>query len=79
MLWLTTFDTIVLLALHLEASEAVMLAILAPMLPLAYPVAHLAVARARRGEVAAGSCQVPARTAMRTTAGASQMPPLPGE
>lgn len=49
--WLTTFDTIALLGLHFEASEAVMLAILTPMLPLAFPTAHFAVARARRGEV----------------------------
>jgi hypothetical protein len=51
MLWLTTFDTIVLLALHFEASETIMLAILTPLLPLAYPVARFAVARARRGDV----------------------------
>jgi len=49
--WLVVIDTIVLLALHYQASEAVMLAILAPLLPLAYPVARFAVARARRGEV----------------------------
>jgi hypothetical protein len=49
--WLTTFDTIALLGLHFEASEAVMLAILTPLLPLAFPAAHFAVARARRGEV----------------------------
>jgi hypothetical protein len=51
LLWLTTFDTIVLLALHFEAGEAVMLAILTPLLPLAFPAARFAVARARRGAV----------------------------
>jgi hypothetical protein len=51
LLWLTTFDTIVLLALHFEAGEAVMLAILTPLLPLAFPAARFAVARARSGEV----------------------------
>jgi hypothetical protein len=51
LVWLTTFDTIALLALHFEASEPVMLAILTPLLPLAFPAAHFAVARARRGEV----------------------------
>jgi len=51
MLWLVVIDTIVLLAVHFQASEVVMLAILTPLLPLAYPVARFAVARARRGEV----------------------------
>ncbi|HSG01695.1 MAG TPA: hypothetical protein VLA20_11205, partial [Vicinamibacterales bacterium] len=51
LLWLTVMDTIVLLALHFEARETVMLAILAPQLPLAYLAAHFAVARARRGVV----------------------------
>src|SRR5437762_12829338 len=40
-----------MLALNLKASELVMLAILAPHVPLAYLVARSAVARARRGEV----------------------------
>ena len=48
---LVTVDTIVLLALHFKAREPVMVAILAPQLPLAYVVARLAVARARRGDV----------------------------
>jgi hypothetical protein len=51
MVWLTTFDTIALLGLHFEAGEPVMLAILAPLLLLAVPAGHVAVARARRGEV----------------------------
>ncbi len=50
-LWLTAIDVAVLLALHFEAREAVMLAVLAPHIPLAYVVARSAVARARRGEV----------------------------
>ncbi len=52
-LWLTVIGFVYILALHLEASEGVMLALLAPHLPLAYLAAHLAVARARRGEVPA--------------------------
>jgi hypothetical protein len=50
-LWLTVIDIIVLLALHLEVSEPVMAAILLPLIPLAWPVARSAVARARRGDV----------------------------
>ena len=50
-LWLGTIDAIVLLALHYHASEAVMVAILAPQIPLAYAAARFAVARARRGDV----------------------------
>src|SRR5437773_4807719 len=38
MLWLVVIDTIVLLALHFHASEAVMAAILVPLIPLAYLV-----------------------------------------
>jgi hypothetical protein len=50
-LLLTVIDSIVLLALRYNAGESVMLAILAPQVPLAYLVARVAVARARRGEV----------------------------
>ena len=50
-LWLATIDAIIMLALNLKASELVMLAILAPHVPLAYLVARSAVARARRGDV----------------------------
>ena len=50
-LWLAVIDTVVLLALALKASEPVMLAILAPHVPLAYLAARFAVARARRGDV----------------------------
>ena len=51
MLWLVAIDTIVLLALHFHASEAVMAAFLVPLIPLAYLAACSAVARARRGDV----------------------------
>src|SRR5438874_3485193 len=50
-LCLAALDTVVLLAIHLKAREPMMLAILAPQLPLAYLVARFAVARARRGDV----------------------------
>src|SRR2546422_7127451 len=50
-LWLGTVDSIVLLALRYQASEAVMVAIVAPQIPLAYLAARFAVGRARRGEV----------------------------
>jgi len=50
-LWLTVIDIIVLLALHFDVSESVMAAILVPLIPLAWPVARFAVARARRGDV----------------------------
>ena len=50
-LWLSTIDVIVLLALRYHPSELVMVAIVAPPIPLAYGVARLAVARARRGDV----------------------------
>jgi len=41
----------VLVGLHFDAPESVMLALLAPQLPLAYLTARVAVRRARRGEV----------------------------
>ncbi|MDP9203278.1 MAG: hypothetical protein M3P26_15290, partial [Gemmatimonadota bacterium] len=50
-LWLTTIDTIALLAVNFKAHESLMLAILAPQVPLAYLAARFAVARARRGDV----------------------------
>ncbi len=50
-LWLISLDAIVLAAMHYEVSEPVMLAFLAPQLPLAYLTACFAVARARRGDV----------------------------
>jgi hypothetical protein len=50
-LWLAMIDSVVMLALHYKASEPVMLAIVAPHVPLAYLAACFAVARARRGDV----------------------------
>ena len=50
-LWLVTLDAVVLLAIHFKAREPLMVAFLAPQLPLAYLAARFAVARARRGDV----------------------------
>src|SRR5207237_353942 len=50
-LWLATIDAVVLLALQYKTPEPVMLAILAPHVPLAYLAARFAVARARRAHV----------------------------
>jgi len=50
-LWLAALDAVVLLAIHYHAPEPLMVAILAPQLPLAYFAACFAVARARRGDV----------------------------
>jgi len=50
-LWLTVIDIIVLLAIHYNASELMMVALLVPQLPFAYLAARFAVARARRGDV----------------------------
>ena len=50
-LWLAVIDAIVLLALQYKAPESVMLAILAPQIPLAYLTARIAVGRARSGTV----------------------------
>ncbi len=49
--WLASLDAVVLLAIHYQAPEPLMLAFLAPQLPLAYLAAWFAVARARRGDV----------------------------
>ena len=49
--WLISLDAAVLLAIHYEVSEPLLVAALAPQLPLAYLVARFAVARARRGDV----------------------------
>jgi hypothetical protein len=48
---LTVIDAIVLVALQFKAREWVIVAIAAPQLPIAYAVARVAVARARRGDV----------------------------
>src|SRR2546423_984930 len=50
-LWLVTIDSVILLALAYKAPEPVMLAILAPHVPLAYLAARFAISRARRGDV----------------------------
>src|SRR6266849_8854428 len=50
-LWLVAIDTVVMVALKSKASEPVMLAILAPHVPLAYLAARFAVSRGRRGDV----------------------------
>ena len=50
-LWLTTINIVVLGALYYEVPEPVMVALLAPQLPLAYLCARFAVARARRGDL----------------------------
>jgi len=50
-LWLAALDAIIIVAFHYKARELVMVAILAPQIPLAYLVAWFAVARARRGDV----------------------------
>jgi hypothetical protein len=50
-LWLAVIDTVALVALQYNASEPVMVAMLAPQVPLAYLAARVAVARARRGDV----------------------------
>lgn len=49
LLW--ALDAVVFLWLYQKPSEWAMLAVLVPQLPLAYVVAHVAVARARRGHV----------------------------
>lgn len=49
--WLVALDAAVLLAIHYDVSEPLLVAGLAPQLPLAYLVACSAVARARRGDV----------------------------
>jgi hypothetical protein len=50
-LWLTVIDAVIMVALEYKAPEPVMLAILAPHVPLAYLAARFAVARARCGDV----------------------------
>jgi hypothetical protein len=59
---LTSLDAIVFTAIELKVPEGVMLALLAPHLPLAYLTARSAVARGRRGDVPDWS-GLPARVA----------------
>ncbi len=49
--WLATLDAVALLAIHYQVREPMMVAFLAPQLPLAYVTACSAVGRARRGDV----------------------------
>jgi poly(3-hydroxybutyrate) depolymerase len=49
-LWLTTIDAVVFTAIELEVRESLMVAIMAPQVPLAYLAARYAVGRARRGD-----------------------------
>ncbi|MDB4906758.1 MAG: hypothetical protein JWO05_1542 [Gemmatimonadetes bacterium] len=49
--WLAAIDAIVMLALYAKATEPVMLAIVAPLVPLAWLCARAAVTRARCGYV----------------------------
>ena len=50
-LWLTVIDAVVFTAIEYNAPEGVMLALLAPHVPLAFLAARFAIARARRGDV----------------------------
>jgi hypothetical protein len=50
-LWLAVIDSVALVAVQYKAPEPVMLAGLAPQVPLAFLVARYAVGRARRGDV----------------------------
>ncbi|MDH3498240.1 MAG: hypothetical protein OER21_15890, partial [Gemmatimonadota bacterium] len=49
--WLTVMDIVLVVGVELKAADALMVAILAPQLPLAFVAARTAVARARRGDV----------------------------
>lgn len=49
-LWLTTIDAVVIVAMEFEVRESLMVAIMAPQVPLAYLAARHAVGRARRGD-----------------------------
>jgi hypothetical protein len=50
-LWLATIDVVALIAIEVNAREPLMIAILAPHIPLAYLAARSAIALARRGDV----------------------------
>jgi len=49
-LWLVVLDVVFFVAIDFKVPEPVMLALLAPLVPVAYLVARFAVARARRGD-----------------------------
>ncbi len=65
LLWLPVLDAIVFTAVHYRVSEGMMIAFLAPQIPLAYLAAWYAVARARRGEVPDWSVALPVRAQRR--------------
>lgn len=50
-LWLITLDAAVFVALHYEVPEPTLVALLLPLLPLAYLTAWFAVSRARHGDL----------------------------
>ena len=50
-LWLLAIDVVVFVAVDLHATDATIVALLAPQLPIAYVIARYGVARARRGEI----------------------------
>jgi hypothetical protein len=50
-LWLAIIDIVALVAIELNAREPLMIAIMAPHIPLAYLTARSAIARARRGDI----------------------------
>ncbi|RPJ39756.1 MAG: hypothetical protein EHM35_01525 [Planctomycetaceae bacterium] len=50
-LWLATINAVVFNTIYYQVPEHLMVAVLAPQLPLAYLCARFAVARARRGDV----------------------------
>lgn len=50
-LWLTALNVPIIIAINRQISESLMVAALAPQIPLAFLCARFAVARARRGEV----------------------------
>jgi len=67
-LWLTVIAVIVTVAIELEAGEGTMLALLAPLVPLAFLAARAAIGRARRGGAAEVSAATVRRWAMPGTA-----------
>ena len=68
--FLTVVDAIVFIAIENEARELMMIALLAPQLPVAYLLAWIAVRRARRGELPDWTIRVPRRTTTVATTGA---------
>ncbi|MEX2152596.1 MAG: hypothetical protein WD825_04605 [Gemmatimonadaceae bacterium] len=72
LLCLAVIEAVVVLALHFKAREPVMIAFLAPQVPLAYLVARVAVARARRGEVPDWLTRFARRTPIVTSASSTR-------